>query len=91
MSPMEIWCCEAQERYVLGVKAENLDLFLELCERERCPVAVIGDTTGDRHLTLHDEHFNNNPIDIELQVILGKPPKMLRDVERLTEEHPRST
>jgi phosphoribosylformylglycinamidine synthase len=88
MSPMEIWCCEAQERYVLGVKAENLDLFLELCERERCPVAVIGETTGDRHLTLHDEHFNNNPIDIELQVILGKPPKMLRDVERLTEEHP---
>jgi len=87
MSPMEIWCCEAQERYVLAVAKEDLDGFLRLCERERCPVAVIGEATGDGHLTLHDEHFGNNPIDIELQVILGKPPKMLRDVQRLVEEH----
>jgi len=88
MSPMEIWCCEAQERYVLAVAKEDLEGFLQLCERERCPVAVIGEATGDGHLTLEDEYFGNNPIDIELQVILGKPPKMLRDVQRLVEEHP---
>jgi phosphoribosylformylglycinamidine synthase len=87
MSPMEIWCCEAQERYVLAVAAESLDGFLKLCERERCPVAVIGQATGDDHLTLEDSHFGNNPIDIDLDVILGKPPKMLRDVESLAEEH----
>ncbi|MEI6514737.1 MAG: phosphoribosylformylglycinamidine synthase, partial [bacterium] len=85
MSPMEIWCCEAQERYVLAVAPEQLDRFMALCRRERCPAAVIGEATNDKHLTLHDAHFNNNPIDIDLQVILGKPPKMLRDVKRLTE------
>jgi len=87
MSPMEIWCCEAQERYVLAVTPESLDGFLALCERERCPVAVVGQATGDDHLTLEDDHFGNNPIDIDLDVILGKPPKMLRDVTTLNEEH----
>ena len=87
MSPMEIWCCEAQERYVLAIPRSALPLFTRLCERERCPVAVIGEATGDGHLTLHDEHFGNDPIDIELQVILGKPPKMLRDVKHLREDH----
>jgi phosphoribosylformylglycinamidine synthase len=87
MSPMEIWCCEAQERYVLGVTAEELDDFLAICERERCLVAVIGQTTGDKRLVLHDEHFGNDPIDMELQVLLGKPPKMLRDVARKQEAH----
>jgi phosphoribosylformylglycinamidine synthase len=87
MSPMEIWCCEAQERYVLAVSADELDGFLALCERERCPVAVVGQATGDHHLTLEDEHFGNNPIDIDVDVILGKPPKMLRDVTTRVEEH----
>ena len=87
MSPMEIWCCEAQERYVLAVAPENIERFLKLCERERCPVAVIGRATGDGHLTLEDSHFGNKPIDIDLDVILGKPPKMLRDVSTLAEEH----
>ncbi len=87
MSPMEIWCCEAQERYVLAVAPESLDGFLALCERERCPVAVVGQATGDAHLTLEDEHFDNNPIDIDLDVILGKPPKMLRDVATRDETH----
>ncbi len=87
MSPMEIWCCEAQERYVLAVAPESLDGFLALCERERCPVAVVGQATGDEHLTLEDEHFGNNPIDIDLDVILGKPPKMLRDVATREESH----
>jgi phosphoribosylformylglycinamidine synthase len=84
---MEIWCCEAQERYVLAVMPEDLERFLGLCQRERCPVAVIGEATGDGHLTLEDSHFGNNPIDIDLEVILGKPPKMLRDVTTLSESH----
>jgi phosphoribosylformylglycinamidine synthase len=87
MSPMEIWCCEAQERYVLAVGPDSLDAFLACCERERCEVAVIGETTGDRRLVLCDDYFDNKPIDIDLQVILGKPPKMLRDVTRRTENH----
>ncbi len=87
MSPMEIWCCEAQERYVLAVGAGRVDEFLALCGRERCPAHVIGEATGDGRLTLVDEHFGNSPINIELQVILGKPPKMLRDVAHLAEVH----
>jgi len=87
MSPMEIWCCEAQERYVLGVAHDSLEKFLKLCERERCPVAVVGEVTGDMHLSLEDDHFKNKPIDIDIRVILGKPPKMLRDVRHLSEKH----
>jgi len=87
MSPMEIWCCEAQERYVLAVAPENLDRFMALCRRERCPAAIIGEATADKRLVLHDAHFKNDPINIDLQVILGKPPKMLREVTRLNETH----
>ncbi|MEI6564400.1 MAG: phosphoribosylformylglycinamidine synthase [bacterium] len=87
MSPMEIWCCEAQERYVLAVAPENLDRFMALCRRERCPAAAIGVATDDKHLVLHDALFKNNAIDIELQVIFGKPPKMLRDVSHRHEAH----
>lgn len=87
MSPMEIWCCEAQERYVLAVAPENLDCFMALCRRERCPAAVIGVATDDKRLVLHDSHFKNNSIDIDLQVIFGKPPKMLRDVQHQPEKH----
>ena len=86
MSPMEIWCCEAQERYVLAVLPDNLELFLSLCERERCPVAVVGQATGDKHLSLSDDHFDNKPIDIDIGVILEKPPKMLRDVASVDKE-----
>jgi phosphoribosylformylglycinamidine synthase len=88
MSPMEIWCCEAQERYVLAILPEDEKQFMEMCERERCPAKVIGVATGDGKLVLEDEHFNNKPIDIDLGVILGKPPKMLRDVKHLTTELP---
>jgi phosphoribosylformylglycinamidine synthase len=87
MSPMEIWCCEAQERYVLAVAPESLVRFLKLCERERCPVAVIGVATNDKHLTLEDEHFGNKPIDIDIGVILGKSPRMLRNVNHLPDAH----
>jgi phosphoribosylformylglycinamidine synthase len=88
MSPMEIWCCEAQERYVLAVAHDDLEAFLEVCRRERCRVAVIGETTGDRRLVVHDEHLHNTPIDLDLQVLLGKPPRLVRDVRRRREQHP---
>ena len=83
MSPMEIWCCEAQERYVLAVLPTSLDAFLALCERERCPAAVIGTATGDNRLVLEDAHFGDCPIDLDLEVILGKPPKLERVVEHV--------
>ena len=88
MSPMEIWCCEAQERYVLAILAADLDRFMELCRRERCPAAVIGAATGDGHLSLSDKHFANKPIDIDINVILGRPPKMLRNMEPRDEPPP---
>jgi phosphoribosylformylglycinamidine synthase len=88
MSPMEIWCCEAQERYVLAVTPELLEMFLKLCERERCPAAVIGEATGDKHLSLDDEHFRNKPIDIDIDIILGRSPRMLRNVSHMDETHP---
>ncbi len=81
MSPRELWSNEAQERYVLAISQENLALFKAICERERCPYAVVGMTTEARHLTVTDSHFNNNPVDMELSVLLGKPPKMSRDVK----------
>jgi len=80
MSPMEIWCCEAQERYVLAILPENRAQFEALCARERCPVAFIGETREDRRLVLSDEHFKNCPIDMDINVLLGKPPRMTRDV-----------
>ncbi|EDS5548169.1 phosphoribosylformylglycinamidine synthase, partial [Salmonella enterica subsp. enterica serovar Paratyphi A] len=83
MSPLEIWCNESQERYVLAVAADQLPLFDELCKRERAPYAVIGDATEEQHLSLHDNHFDNQPIDLPLDVLLGKTPKMTRDVQTL--------
>ncbi|WKS97269.1 phosphoribosylformylglycinamidine synthase [Gallibacterium anatis] len=79
MSPLEIWCNESQERYVLAVSAEKLPLFEQLCQRERAPYAVIGEATEEKHLTLHDDHFANQPIDLPMNVLLGKAPKMQRN------------
>jgi phosphoribosylformylglycinamidine synthase len=83
MSPVEIWCNEAQERYVLVIAAKDVELFAALCERERCPFAVVGDTTDDGWLKVGDPLLNEPPVDVPLDVILGKPPKMTRDVRRL--------
>ena len=80
MSPLEIWCNEAQERYVLAVAADRIDDFIALCERERCPYAVVGEATADDRLLLGDAYFDNNPIDIPMPLLFGKPPRMLRDV-----------
>ncbi|MEW6313566.1 MAG: phosphoribosylformylglycinamidine synthase [Pseudomonadota bacterium] len=80
MSPMQIWCNEAQERYVLAITAESLALFEDICRRERCPFAVVGTATAEQHLTVSDTLFGNSAVDMDLSVLLGKPPKMLRDV-----------
>ena len=83
MSPMQIWSNEAQERYVLVVGRADLDRFAELAARERCLFAVIGEITGDGTLSLDDEQLGGKPIDdLDLAVILGKPPKMLRRATR---------
>jgi phosphoribosylformylglycinamidine synthase len=83
MSPREIWCNEAQERYVLAIAPEELKSFSHLCERERCPFAVLGKATDDGRLVVEDPKLGGKPIDVDLEMILGKPPKMLRDVRRL--------
>lgn len=82
MSPMEIWCNESQERYVLAVGADDIDLFTTLCERERAPFAILGEATKEPQLVLEDSHFDNNPIDIPMSVLLGKTPKMQRSATR---------
>ncbi len=83
MSPREIWCNEAQERYVLAIAPESLQDFTDICERERCPFAVLGHASADGRLLVFDRKFDNNPVDIDLSIVLGKPPKMLRDVQRV--------
>jgi phosphoribosylformylglycinamidine synthase len=89
MSPLEIWCNESQERYVLAVPVAHLATFQRLCERERCPFAVVGEATEQKQLVLEDSHFNNTPIDLPLEVLLGKPPRMARsDTTLKRPQHP---
>jgi phosphoribosylformylglycinamidine synthase len=88
MAPKEIWSNESQERYVLGIAPQNLALFQSLCERERCPFAVVGTATEERQLKLIDPAHDNNPVDMPMEVLLGKPPKMHRDVKRVERHLP---
>lgn len=83
MAPKEIWSNESQERYVLAIAPENLDIFRGFCERERCPFAVVGTATEERQLKVIDPEHDNTPVDMPMNVLLGKPPKMHRNVERL--------
>ena len=83
LSPMQIWCNESQERYVLGVKPADLDRFRALCERERCPFAVVGTTTEEQRLRVSSKR-DPRVIDMELAMLLGKPPRMQRDATRVT-------
>ncbi|MCD6040632.1 MAG: phosphoribosylformylglycinamidine synthase [Burkholderiales bacterium] len=83
MSPREIWCNEAQERYVLAIAGKDLEIFRTICERERCPFAVVGTASDDGRLVVEDPLLRQKPVDVELELILGKPPKMLRDVKRV--------
>ena len=83
MSPREVWCNEAQERYVLAIAPEALPTFRALSERERCPFAVVGTVTGDQQFVVHDTLFGNDAVDMDLPALLGKPPRMTRDVTRV--------
>lgn len=84
MSPLAIWCNEAQERYVMAVEPENLAQFEAICKRERCPYAVVGESTAENHLLVNDQHFDAKPVDLPMSVLFGKPPKMHRDAESLS-------
>lgn len=86
MSPLAIWCNEAQERYVMAVKPEDLTAFEAICQRERCPYAVVGESIADKHLVVNDKHFGAKPVNIPMSVLFGKPPKMHREVKSKTSE-----
>jgi phosphoribosylformylglycinamidine synthase len=86
MSPLQLWCNEAQERYVLAIHESDLPRFTAICARERCPFAMLGHATDDGILKVHDAHFGNDPVDLPLEVLLGKPPKMLREVVHAAEQ-----
>ncbi|HYC43636.1 MAG TPA: phosphoribosylformylglycinamidine synthase [Noviherbaspirillum sp.] len=88
MAPKEIWSNESQERYVLAIAPESLPLFQYLCERERSPFAVVGTATEERQLKVIDPEHDNNPVDMPMDVLLGKPPKMHRNVEHVTNDFP---
>ncbi|MDQ6996229.1 MAG: phosphoribosylformylglycinamidine synthase, partial [Mariprofundus sp.] len=81
MSPMQIWCNESQERYMLAIAPESRDLFTAICQRERCLFAVLGEAKEKRDLIVNDPEFDNQPVNLSLSMLLGKPPKMARDVE----------
>ncbi|MGE5385965.1 MAG: phosphoribosylformylglycinamidine synthase, partial [Betaproteobacteria bacterium] len=86
MSPAEIWSNESQERYVLAIPADRLDDFSALCRRERCPFAVVGKATTGGRLLVTDDHFDVNPVDMDMDALLGKPPRMTRDVRHVAAE-----
>ena len=83
MSPVEIWCNEAQERYVLAINPVDVERFKAICERERCPYALVGEATEEKHIMVSDDHFGNNPVDLPMSVLFGKAPKMHRTATKL--------
>lgn len=82
LSPMEIWCNESQERYVLAIAPESVAVIQAMCERERCPFAVVGTATVEQQLIVEDTLDGNRPVDMPMPVLLGKPPKMQRSTTR---------
>jgi phosphoribosylformylglycinamidine synthase len=86
MSPLEIWCNEAQERYVLAVAPADLARFEQICCRERCPCAVVGEALEEQQLTVRDAHFANLPIDLPMSVLFGKPPRMHRSAAGISQK-----
>ncbi len=81
MTPLEIWCNEAQERYVLSIHPNDLKMFDRICKRERCPYALVGEVATHGNLKLKDEVFNDYPIDMPMDVLFGKPPKTKLEIE----------
>jgi phosphoribosylformylglycinamidine synthase len=88
MTPMELWCNESQERYVLTVAADSVESFAAICARERCPHAVIGELTEGRDLLVEDEFFGNEPVAMPMDVLLGKTPKMTREAGAMSASAP---
>ena len=84
MSPLEIWCNESQERYVLAIAPSSLEIFSDICLRERAPFAVLGESTKEQELVLSDELFGDTPIDMPMSVLLGNPPKT--SIEAITQD-----
>jgi phosphoribosylformylglycinamidine synthase len=83
LSPLEIWCNEAQERFVLAIAPERYEAFARIAERERCPIAAVGKATAEPRLVLSDRHFADKPIDLPLAVLFGNTPELKRDVRRV--------
>ena len=82
LSPMEIWCNESQERYVLAIAAESVETLRQICDRERCPWAVVGEATAETQLVLADPQSETDPVNMPMEVLLGKAPRMHRDTRR---------
>jgi phosphoribosylformylglycinamidine synthase len=88
MSPLAIWCNESQERYVMAVEPDNVACFEQICQRERCPFAIVGEATDELHLQLSDSEFGNAPVDLPMSILFGKAPKMHREITRSSVDHP---
>ena len=91
LSPLELWCNEAQERYVLAISPDQLEKFLSLCARERCPVAVVGEAVKAPHLIVADPLFEDQPVDLPMSVLFGKPPKMHKQAATADRQAPSQT
>lgn len=91
LAPKEIWCNESQERYVIALRTDALPLFEAMCARERCPFAVVGVATDEKRLVLEQPGSDDRPIDMPMEVLLGKPPRMHRDVRRVARDAPALT
>ncbi len=87
MSPLELWCNEAQERYVVVIGAAAVEQFAAVCARERCPFAVIGSIDGSGQLVVHDPLFHDDPVNMPLEVLLGKPPRLTREARSVPAAH----
>jgi phosphoribosylformylglycinamidine synthase len=88
MSPMELWCNESQERYVMSIEPGRLETFAAICARERCPYAVLGELTAERVLGISDRDLGNEPVAMPMEVLFGKPPKMTRKITNVLQEIP---
>lgn len=86
LSPLEIWSNEAQERYVIGIRPKDIDKFISICNRERCPFAVVGHTTQEKQLILTDRLTNTRPVDVPMSLLFGKPPKMTKTIKTLKQK-----
>jgi len=86
MSPMEIWCNESQERYVISIKPEKIEEFKKICQRERCPYAILGKATEKQDLLLTDKYFENNPVDIPMNLLFGSTPKTKKNISKVVPE-----